>query len=78
MPILIDRYDDRDRAHTRLVELLASGDHPRAECRENHNSDLPYEVWDSPEYKDPGVPAPVDEESLLERLAARLTEKLGL
>lgn len=79
MPILLDRFDDRDRAHARLAEVLASGDYPRAECRENHNAELPYEVWDSPEYKAPGVtPAAADEDSLLERLAAKLTEKLGL
>lgn len=36
---------DRDESHRKLAEILAAGTYPRAECRQDMNSPLPYQVW---------------------------------
>lgn len=37
---------DRDLSHTKLEELIKQ--YPHAECREDHNSEEPFQVWDGP------------------------------
>lgn len=66
MPKMVFSYTDRDKAHQKLVKMLASGKHPAAECREDPNSDKPYQVWDKPYVK----PEPTEEEILESQLAA--------
>lgn len=51
------------------------------ECREDANSDTPYQVWSGPEPweqapVEPVEPEPLDEEALLDRLAAKLLERM--
>ena len=50
---------DRDEAHKRLAEILAHGEHPAAECREDPNDrDHPYQVWSGPLHPHERVPPP--------------------
>jgi hypothetical protein len=40
---------DRDESHRKLEEVLASGLHPAAECREDPNDrERPFQVWNGP------------------------------
>lgn len=39
---------DRAGAHLGLAMAIDSGLYPKAECREDHNSETPYQVWDGP------------------------------
>jgi len=44
---------DRDESHRKLEEVLASGLHPLAECREDPNhAEHPFQVWSGPHVKD--------------------------
>jgi hypothetical protein len=50
--------NDRTTAHRHLAEVLAAGEFPRAECRENHNEESPYQVWSDAEVREPAPPSP--------------------
>lgn len=73
---------DRDGSHAKLEEILATGQHPRAECREDPNDPEPYSVWDdsaAPFTKPPDPPAPAEpelSEAMLDRLADKIAAKL--
>lgn len=43
--------NDRDLAHAKLEELIKQ--HPHAECREDHNSEESFQVWDGPVERKP-------------------------
>jgi hypothetical protein len=47
-PIKLAEFDNRDAAHAELARVLAEGTHPKAECREDPNAALPYQVWSGP------------------------------
>lgn len=76
-------FTERAAAHAAL-ETERSGAHPNAECREDPNSEAPYEVWDGPEeWVMPAPPEPPDpaavlaaEEAALDRLAEKLLARL--
>lgn len=74
-------FKNRHEAHLKLEEVLAEGQHPRASCREDPNAPEPYQVWsDGPEpHILPPEAAPaaaLSEDELLDRLAAKLLERL--
>lgn len=77
---------DRAAAHKKLEDVLAEGGHT-AECREDPNSDLPYQVWSGPVVKEPAPPEPVLapaapsqalvlDEATIDRIATQLHEKM--
>jgi len=43
---------DRDESHRKLEEVLRDGKHTLAECREDPNAELPYQVWSGPVDRD--------------------------
>lgn len=43
-----DGPDPRGLSHTKLEEVLASGQYPNAECREDSTNGI-YSVWDGPQ-----------------------------
>lgn len=47
---LLDQYRTAEEAHARLEEVLASGDWPLAECREDLSggTEFPFQVWSAP------------------------------
>jgi len=47
-PTKLAEFDSRDAAHAELARVLAEGTHPKAECREDPNAALPYQVWSGP------------------------------
>ena len=73
---------NRDVSHKKLADILAAGTHPFASCRENPNdSNEPYTVWDGPDDPnirppEPPVPKPMSEDEMLDRLAAKLMERI--
>jgi len=71
---------DRNESHRFLEQARLT--HPRAECREDSNAGE-YSVWDGPEEKiaappTPPPPPPPSEDELLERLAAKLMQRMIL
>lgn len=48
-PAMLAEFAERDQSHQFLADVLAAGDHPQAECRENRNEPKPYQVWSGPE-----------------------------
>lgn len=75
---------DRDESHRKLEEVLASGDYPRAECREA-DEEGNYTVWDGPHQKvaeEPPPPPTVESvvaglnEEQLDRLADLIAKKM--
>ena len=84
MPKRLYAFTDRAESHAKLDEVRA-GKHPMAECREDPNSEAPYEVWDGPEQwvmPEPAVPPDpavllAEQESLLDALAERLLAKMA-
>lgn len=74
---------DRNESHTRLEEVLASGDHPSAHCREDPNDSdgLCYSVWsDTSDREPPSGPLPSRDQlgPVSERDRMALDEKLGI
>jgi hypothetical protein len=59
MTTKIFETNDRTTAHRHLELVLAAGEFPLAECRENHNEESPYQVWSGPEVREPAPPTPV-------------------
>jgi hypothetical protein len=49
MSKMLFSFVKREDAHAKLAEVI--GTHPLAECREDPNSEEPYQVWDWPEEK---------------------------
>jgi len=76
MPNKLYTFRDRDECHKMLEEVLRSGQHPLASCRENTGDPSePYTIWDGPD--DPNPPParpaiPPTEEELVERLAEKV------
>jgi hypothetical protein len=71
----------RDDAHRKLAEVLASGEHPRACCREDTNDQEPYQVWsDGPEPHvlppEPHKAAAITEDEMLDKLAIKILAHL--
>ncbi len=87
VPRVLFASKDRDEAHVELVAVLKEGKHPLAECRELHNEDAPYQVWDGParppDWQDMRIqdPFPAAEpeitDDLLDRLAQKLLERMA-
>lgn len=89
MAKLIFKTKDRDESHKMLESVIASGEAPKAECREDHNAEggLFFQVWDGPEVRIQEERAPVsaapevvmsnlsqnDLESLADLIAKKLT-----
>jgi hypothetical protein len=71
-------FKNRDEAHKKLEEVLAAGLHPGASCREDLNEPEPYQVWSNgPEaHVLPPEPAAMSEDDMLDRLAAKLLERM--
>lgn len=78
MANMLFETDDRDAAHKELEKVRK--EHPAAECREDSNAELPYQVWDGPEEWIPQEPAP-EEKPAQKELNVRFTdeelEKIG-
>jgi hypothetical protein len=52
MSTCLFKTKDRDESHRKLEEVLASGEHLKAECREaDENGD--YTVWSGPAIREP-------------------------
>lgn len=84
MAKMIEGFTDRGESHAAL-EAARAGKYPMAECREDPNSDTPYQVWDGPEEwvmpapAEPPDPALVlaQENAVLDRLAERVVAMLA-
>lgn len=84
MAKMLHEGTDRAEAHA-FLDALDRKKHPKAECREDANSEKPYQVWSGPEEWVPAPPTPepdpeallAAEEALLDRLAERLVAKLA-
>ena len=50
-PIKLAEFNNREDAHAELERVLAEGTHPKAECREDPNAAMPYQVWSGPVLK---------------------------
>lgn len=68
---------DRNASHAKLEEVLATGQHPKAECREDSNSEEPYEVWDAADVKPDAPPTPADQLAALPKdMVTAIAEKV--
>lgn len=65
-------YSSTERAHAHEALEKAIQVHPNAECREDQNSEEPYQVWDGPEIREV-APAPARAEASLDGLNIRFT-----
>lgn len=61
MAKMIFSTKNRHEAHGRLEEVLAEGEHPRAECREDPNAEEPYQVWSASEVRDNSSTEPTND-----------------
>jgi hypothetical protein len=68
MASLLFETVDRHAAHEKLAELLKQKKYAKAECREDSNSEKPYQVWDGPE-KWQQTPLSAAEKELVKRHA---------
>lgn len=78
MASLIFKTADRAASHAMLDEVRAANPKSRAECREDHNSEEPYEVWDGPEtwQQQPPTPAPPPGTPPIDQLAEEVAKKV--
>lgn len=81
MATMIFSTPDRDECHRQLEVILASGAHPKAECRERDENGN-YTIWDGPQRGDDEMSAaPATAEAALAALddvqLARLADMLA-
>lgn len=80
--VLIAKFKDRDESHLTLEKVLATGEYPQAECREDYNDPEPYQVWSAPIVREPAPPSPPPpptpdlSDEILDKLAEKLLAKM--